>query len=199
MAKKVYIITFSLVFALVGIMSISAAAINKTAQLTFRNIKLMVDGTEFTDPNGLEPFIYEDRVYVPISTVAESLGKDVSWDGTTNTVTIKEKTAGTPSGTRIDLPNEVKVKLKPGTDEKEHSVSMTFALELTDAKHAQLISEKESSITGIAAKMIENLDYETISRTDITSSIENYMKTTSNQILGGDYISRVFVTSLVIE
>ena len=66
----------------------------KTIQAAYRNIKLVIDGVPVTprDSNGnvVEPFIYNGTTYLPVRAVGEALGKEVSWDGNTNTVYVGE-------------------------------------------------------------------------------------------------------------
>ncbi len=72
-------------------------ASNDTVQkeLAYRNINIVVDSNEITptDANGnyVEPFIMDGTTYLPVRAVANAFGKDVSWDDTTNTVSLDEK------------------------------------------------------------------------------------------------------------
>ena len=62
----------------------------KQINATYRNIRLVVDNTLIIpkDANGVsvEPFISSGTTYLPVRAVAEALGKEVNWDGNTNTV-----------------------------------------------------------------------------------------------------------------
>lgn len=62
----------------------------KNIQAVFKNIKICVDGVEMTprDTAGkeVEPFIYNGTTYLPVRAVGEAVGKEVSYDGSTNTV-----------------------------------------------------------------------------------------------------------------
>lgn len=53
------------------------------------------------DTNGkvVEPFIVDGTTYLPIRAVSEALGKDVYWNGQTNTVYINENPAAVPEPT----------------------------------------------------------------------------------------------------
>lgn len=59
----------------------------------YNNIKIVVDGKELKTDK--EPFIYDGTTYLPVRAVGEAVGKTVSWDGNTNTVTLSssEKTS----------------------------------------------------------------------------------------------------------
>ena len=62
----------------------------RNIQAVFKNIKICVDGVEMTprDTAGkeVEPFIYNGTTYLPVRAVGEAVGKEVSYDGSTNTV-----------------------------------------------------------------------------------------------------------------
>jgi len=72
--------------------AVFAESIEKTVTAVYNNIKIMIDGEEVTpkDVNGnvVEPFIIDGTTYLPVRAVASLLGKDVNWDGNTNTVYI---------------------------------------------------------------------------------------------------------------
>jgi len=61
-------------------------------EVEYVNVKLYVDGVLITpkDGNGniVEPFISNGTTYLPVRAVSEALGKDVRWDGSTNSVII---------------------------------------------------------------------------------------------------------------
>ena len=60
--------------------------------LTYRDIKLTVNGSEITptdvDGQPVEPFIVDDSVYSPVRAVSEALGSAVDWNNETSTVEI---------------------------------------------------------------------------------------------------------------
>ena len=72
-----------------------ASAIQKQLTVTYKDIKICVDGTEITpkDANGntVEPFVSDGTTYLPVRAVGEALGKEVTWDGNTNTVYVGVK------------------------------------------------------------------------------------------------------------
>ncbi|MDL2288187.1 hypothetical protein LJC32_02265 [Oscillospiraceae bacterium OttesenSCG-928-F05] len=67
-----------------------AANYNKNMNVTYRDIKISVDGSYFSpkDATGrtVEPFIYEGTTYLPVRGVAEAVGYNVTWDNNTSTV-----------------------------------------------------------------------------------------------------------------
>lgn len=70
--------------------SASAAAVTKQISATYNNIQIVVDGVKVTpkDANGktVEPFVYEGTTYLPVRAMGEAIGKQVTWDGNTQTV-----------------------------------------------------------------------------------------------------------------
>ena len=86
----------SLILALCLVLLLSSAvyASNRTKMMEVRymDIKLVVDGVpiipKYTNGVVVEPFIYEGTTYLPVRAVGEALGKQVSWDGNTQTVYI---------------------------------------------------------------------------------------------------------------
>jgi hypothetical protein len=81
------------VIVTVFLMSTVAAVANtvtRNINVTFRGIRLVVDGQLFTPRDGagnvIEPFIWEGTTYLPVRAVADALGTAVDWDGATSTV-----------------------------------------------------------------------------------------------------------------
>ena len=80
----------------IGIMltgSVAYASGNGTQiEVYFKNLKYMFDGTEKnpTSEQG-QGFIYNGTTYVPLRFVSEALGKEVQWDGDTDTVWVGKK------------------------------------------------------------------------------------------------------------
>lgn len=61
----------------------------------FSDIKIFVNGAKI-DPkdangNSVEPFIVNGTTYLPVRAIGEALGKEVSWDGATNSVYLADK------------------------------------------------------------------------------------------------------------
>ena len=84
---------------LIGSVTALATSGTKTLNAGYRNIKLVVDGSEVMprDVNGniVEPFIVDGTTYLPLRAVAEALGKDVDWDPNTNTVSVNDNSIQT--------------------------------------------------------------------------------------------------------
>ncbi len=75
-----------------------AAVTTKALNANYMDIKLVVDGVPITpkDVNGniVEPFAVDGTTYLPVRAVGEALGKEVTWDGNTNTVDLGVAPAG---------------------------------------------------------------------------------------------------------
>ncbi len=72
-----------------------AKQISKTAELFYNNIKIYIDGGEVVpkDANGniVEPFTMNGTTYLPVRAISNAFGKDVEWDGATQSVYIGKK------------------------------------------------------------------------------------------------------------
>lgn len=89
MKKLIRILVAALVLCLLATSVFAAAgAVQKT--LTYRNIRITLDGETFTptdaDGKATEPFIMDDSVYLPVRAISEALGCEVSWDDAASTV-----------------------------------------------------------------------------------------------------------------
>lgn len=75
-----------------------AAVTTRTLNANYMDIKIVVDGAPITptDVNGnlVEPFAVDGTTYLPVRAVGEALGKEVTWDGNTNTVYVGEVPPG---------------------------------------------------------------------------------------------------------
>lgn len=84
---------------LIGTMLISgmvfAKQISETAELFYNNIKIYIDGSEIVpkDANGniVEPFTMNGTTYLPVRAISNAFGKDVEWEGATQSVYIGKK------------------------------------------------------------------------------------------------------------
>ena len=71
---------------LATVVSVFAKTGKENISVAYSNIKIFIDGIEKVTEN--EPFTYNDRTYVPLRFIAESIGKDVNWVESTNSVYI---------------------------------------------------------------------------------------------------------------
>ncbi|HIW94855.1 MAG TPA: copper amine oxidase N-terminal domain-containing protein [Candidatus Flavonifractor merdipullorum] len=74
--------------------ALAATVTYKTIQVQYSGIHLVVDGVPITpkDANGVEvePFVYNGTTYLPVRAVGEAIGKQVTWEGSSQTVYIGE-------------------------------------------------------------------------------------------------------------
>ncbi len=72
-----------------------AKQISETAELFYNNIKIYIDGGEIVpkDANGnvVEPFTMNGTTYLPVRAISNAFGKEVEWDGATQSVYIGKK------------------------------------------------------------------------------------------------------------
>ncbi len=66
-----------------------AGGVNQAIQVVFNAVNITVNGQKVAADN----ILYNGTTYVPLRAVAEILGKEVGWDGTTNTASITDKGA----------------------------------------------------------------------------------------------------------
>ncbi len=75
-------------------LSVSASSNTITKDITYRDIKISLNGTEVTprDANGnpTEPFIMDDSTYLPVRAIAGAVGLEVGWDAATSTVILTQ-------------------------------------------------------------------------------------------------------------
>ena len=77
--------------------SYTPASGTKEVEITYRGIKVVLDGKQLDlkNANGeaVEPFIMDGTTYLPLRTVGEALGLQVGWDGPSSTVTLAQPEA----------------------------------------------------------------------------------------------------------
>ena len=93
MSRRILAFVMVLVLAL-GLCVPAMAATTETVEITYRAIKLKLNGEEIVpcDANGktVEPFIMNSNgtTYLPLRAIGQALGLDVAWDGASNTITL---------------------------------------------------------------------------------------------------------------
>ena len=85
------------------VLGTAAASQSQNVTATFRpDMKLKVNGTTYTvrDTTGKEvsPLVYNGTTYLPLASLGQLLGADVSWDATTQTVIVTENASTTTTG-----------------------------------------------------------------------------------------------------
>ncbi|MHB8064137.1 MAG: stalk domain-containing protein [Ruminiclostridium sp.] len=85
-------------------------------------ISVYVNGTKVAkDSNGkaVTPFTVDGTTYLPVKAIADALGKDIKWDGTTASVKITDKASYTPNtAPTSDVIESVKPKITVTKDSK---------------------------------------------------------------------------------
>lgn len=83
-------LTMLLIVSVAGTASATLGKITK--ELEYRNIKVSLDGEvlDLKDSAGnhVEPFMFDGTNYLPVRALAEALGLNVTWDGSTSTVVL---------------------------------------------------------------------------------------------------------------
>ena len=108
MKRVNHCLTVVLVLALIAVAAgpVVASSLTKAATLTYRDIRITLDGQEIrpTDANGneVEPFIIDGTTYLPVRGVASALGLDVGWDDEANTVALLRRTEGEAHMYQVD-------------------------------------------------------------------------------------------------
>ncbi|MCL2576851.1 MAG: stalk domain-containing protein [Defluviitaleaceae bacterium] len=94
------VLTIALLLPTIGVL---ASATTRSIDVTFRNIRIFMDGNEVIPRDGagnrVEPFVFEGTTYLPVRAVGEAFGRDVNWDATNAIVHLN-----TPSGIVIPPP-----------------------------------------------------------------------------------------------
>ncbi|CAG7651490.1 NPCBM/NEW2 domain-containing protein [Paenibacillus allorhizosphaerae] len=99
--------------------SVAYAANPTSIEVYFKDLKYKIDGLDKTPSEG-QGFIYEGTTYVPLRFIGESLGKNVEWDGDTETIWVGKREGrftGLTSLKYARTDGEVWTDEKPGTIE----------------------------------------------------------------------------------
>lgn len=111
-----------------------AASGTVDATLTYRDIRILVDGSEITptDVNGqsTEPFTLDGTTYLPLRAVAQALGCDVDWDDATGSVIIN-------TGNTLSADNVIESITVLGTVDwdcsKAEAIAIKYSVDMTGA------------------------------------------------------------------
>lgn len=100
-----------------------AKQIVETSELYYNNIKIFIDGGEIVPKdatgNTVEPFTVNGTTYLPVRAIAGAFGKEVEWDGATQSIYIGKKDATKPD---MYLDKIQYNDLKFGSDSNKFSV-----------------------------------------------------------------------------
>ncbi|OOO00145.1 MAG: hypothetical protein ATN35_08820 [Epulopiscium sp. Nele67-Bin004] len=79
---------------LLTVTSVFARTGTPLIEVTYRDMKVFVEGKEVQLESSVEPFIYNGTTYLPIRAVGEAFGKEVEFDSATGHVYIGDKPMG---------------------------------------------------------------------------------------------------------
>jgi len=82
--KMLIVITMLIIVAVTTTIFVMARVGQEAIIANFNNIQIILNGEQIQTP--YEPFIYNERTYLPVRAVAEALGLHVDWDEETSTV-----------------------------------------------------------------------------------------------------------------
>jgi hypothetical protein len=89
-----------------GAVTVYGAPSVSTVVQAYTGVKIVYNGTTLTSTS--EPYIINNTTYVPIRMLMNQFGKDISWDGDTMQVIIKNSAGENAKDKQIeDLKNEV--------------------------------------------------------------------------------------------
>jgi len=66
-----------------------ASVATKNVQIKYNNVKVMYNGVVV--PTTVEPFIMDGTTYIPLRMMANVFSKDITWDGATYTIDVKDR------------------------------------------------------------------------------------------------------------
>lgn len=129
----------------------------KKIDATYNNIKIVVDGK--TVSTSTEPFIYNGTTYLPVRAIGEALGKEVSWDGQTNTVYIGSSNTGTSTQTNkvIYDSNNIKVTYTGLSVNDYGEININLTIENNTGKN-YTVQVRDFSVNGIMFEPIFSCD-----------------------------------------
>lgn len=111
-------------FLLCGLIGTASASVGKvTQELEYRNIRVSLDGEVLDLRNAVgdpvEPFMFGGTNYLPVRALAEALGLNVEWDGSTSTVVLttpkpeREPTITVKNNATFDATINSEMELRP--------------------------------------------------------------------------------------
>lgn len=135
--------------------TVSAAPVQETIDVIFNSINITVDGQKVEVDN----IMYNGTTYAPLRAVAEMLGKEVAWNGETNTAAIQnpisqEATVCTPNQ-QIQGPQESQSQnivdykyIGSKNSDKYHEKNCRWVKEIKDGNAVYFNSKEEAVQAG---------------------------------------------------
>ncbi len=138
--------------AVVGTPDTDAVSKTVTAQIC-EEFTIMVDGVKqnFTDANGneIDPMLYNGSTYLPLRAIGELMGKTVSWNGSTKTVTLS---GGNSTTIVTDADSFGSTTTQPSTSTTTNNSNLISA-ETAKSKALAHAGLKSGEVTFIQAKL----------------------------------------------
>ncbi len=124
-----------------------ATRLSKTVDITYRDIKVILDGQQLELVNAagaaVEPFIMDGTTYLPLRVIGEALGLRVGWDAATSTASLTE-----PTGAEAELQRAAELGLVSSTADAA-SVSFKDYFAMLDSLVKKLAPEKAAAFAAL--------------------------------------------------
>jgi hypothetical protein len=121
--------------------TVFADGIKQTIEVVFNSVNLTVNGQKVQADN----ILYDGTTYVPLRKVADMVGKDVGWDGTTNSASINDKGYSDKSSQKsYKIMNAYKAVVKVNGDIFEVSTPLWIRIDNENNPYSLLGSEPVS-------------------------------------------------------
>lgn len=94
---KSFVVGFVTAALMFGGLAIAAGVVQKEILVTYTPLKYVFDGEEKVPPVDQQGFVYNDRTFVSLRFMSESLGKKVGWDPATYTIYVGRRPSPLPA------------------------------------------------------------------------------------------------------
>ena len=133
MKKRIRTMVIAFLTAAISCITVFAATGYQSAQIYYKNIKIIIDGEQITPKdvlgNIVDPFIMDGTTYLPVRAVSEALGMDVVWDGKTYTVYLNTPAVPPPPKPKVTYMFDVlQAYEKQGSYTKDYKENVSFKM-----------------------------------------------------------------------
>jgi len=87
-----FIIGFLIAVMVFGTVTVVAAPLRRTIEVMY-GVSVVLDGVQQSFPDDMRPFVSEGRTFMPLRAIADTLGLEVEWDGSTSTAYLTSRDA----------------------------------------------------------------------------------------------------------
>lgn len=163
MKRKVITLFFSLAIVLVMTMAAQAASAAKQIPVNYQDITIYVNGESITVQPNEEPFIYDQRTFVPLRLVAEAVNLNVEWVDAAKAVKITGNNASSDSLAQKNQEiQDLKLQLAQKDTEIQNLESTIDSLQGDDDDVDEVISDLQSDLLS-DFEDLDDVDIEDIS------------------------------------